>query len=82
MGDSTIEAGEKESCEHSLWSNCVWLSISREGYLEYLGLFHVFYETWLTDTISVLGGLKESVFRVEMHREEGVESTGLRHLLP
>jgi hypothetical protein len=36
---------------------------------EYCGLFHVFYETWLTDTISVLGGLKESVFRVEMYRE-------------
>jgi hypothetical protein len=36
---------------------------------EYLGLFLTFCETLLTDTISVLGGLKESVFRVEMHRE-------------
>jgi hypothetical protein len=45
LGEMSIEVGEKESCEHSLRSHCVRLSISREGYLECLGLFHVFYET-------------------------------------
>jgi hypothetical protein len=36
---------------------------------EYLGLFHVFCETWLTDIFNVLGGLMESVFRIEMYRD-------------
>jgi hypothetical protein len=42
--------------------------LERKNIRYYCGVFHIFCENWLTDTISTLGGLMESIFRVEMYR--------------
>jgi hypothetical protein len=39
--------------------------------------FHILYENCFTDTISALGGLMESVLRVEMYRARQEDVAGV-----